>query len=48
MIHGDRKLARFDHVDYRITGDRRLARSVGAVFEKANVAIVDANLLDYS
>jgi hypothetical protein len=42
------QLARSDRVGHRITGDRRLCCSLGACYEKAHVAIDDANRLAYA
>lgn len=48
MFHVDTKyLARFERVGYRITRDRRLGFSRGAVYEKANVTIDGASRLAY-
>lgn len=41
------QVARFEHVDHRITGDRCLVSSCGAGCEIAHVAINDATLQDY-
>lgn len=49
MIHVDiKQLARFERVGHRITGDRRLGRSSGAGYEKAQVAIDDATRIAYA
>ena len=46
MVHVDSKqLARFDRVDHRINGDRRLDRSPGAGYEQAYMAIDDPTRL---
>ncbi len=48
MIHVDTKrLARFERVGHRITGDRRQGCSRGVGHEKVHVAIDDATRLPY-
>lgn len=48
MIHVDTKrLAGFERVGHRITGDRRLGSSPDAGYDKAHVAVDDATRLAY-
>jgi hypothetical protein len=48
MIHVDiKRLARFERVGHRSTGDRHKGKSTGAGYEKVHVAIDDPTRLSY-